>query len=253
MGELDSIREDALRELAPTGTLRVAISISPAASPFFATRDPATGEPRGVTVTLGTEFAGSLGVAMRLALYPNSSAITDLADAGEWDVTFMPADAERAKKVAFSPPYVIVEGTFLVPAGSTIADLTSVDRPGTRVAAIPKTATARSAERFLKHARLVFANTVDEAAEMLRAGQAEAVALSRDSLSGLANGLPGSRLLEGHFHSAGVAGAVPLGRPHALKLLSAFVERAKASGTVRRALDTAGLKYAVVAPPARPA
>lgn len=252
MADRDSIRDDALHELAPTGTLRVAISISPAASPFFATRDPETGAPRGVTVTLGTEFAGSLGVAMRLALYPNSGAITDVADAGEWDVTFMPADAERAKFVAFSPPYVLVEGTFLVAAGSPIVDLASVDQPGTRVAAIAKTATARSADRFLKQATLVYASTVDEAAELLRAGQAEAIALSRDSLAGLAAGLPGARILDGHFHSAGVAGAVPLGRPRALKLLSAFIERAKASGTVRRALDTAGLKFATVAPPEAP-
>jgi polar amino acid transport system substrate-binding protein len=65
----------------------------------------------------------------------------------------------------------------------------------------------------------------------------------------LAEKLPGSRMLAGRFHAAGVAGAVPKGRPQALALVSAFIEAAKASGSVRRALDAAGLKYAVVAPP----
>jgi polar amino acid transport system substrate-binding protein len=84
---------------------------------------------------------------------------------------------------------------------------------------------------------------------MLRTGQADAIGLSRDSLATLALKLPGSRMLDGRFHAAGVAVAVPMGRPAALALVSEFIEKSKASGVVRRALDAAGLKYAVVAPP----
>jgi polar amino acid transport system substrate-binding protein len=44
--------------------------------------------------------------------------------------------------------------------------------------------------------------------------------------------------------------AVPKNRPASLAYVSTFIEQAKANGTVRRALDNAGLTKAAVAPPA---
>jgi polar amino acid transport system substrate-binding protein len=240
---------EAVQELAPSGALRTAIALSPAASPFFATLDAASNEPRGVTITLATELAKSFGLKLEFVIYPNSGQITDRANESEWDVTFMPADEERAKRVAFGPPYALVESTYLVAAKSTASTIDELDRADTRIIIIANTATGRSAARTLKHAGLVEAGSVDDAFEMLRTGQADAIGLSRDSLATLALKLPGSRMLDGRFHAAGVAVAVPMGRPAALALVSEFIEKAKASGAVRRALDAAGLKYAVVAPP----
>ena len=60
--------------------------------------------------------------------------------------------------------------------------------------------------------------------------------------------IPGSRILEGHLHSSGIAIAVPKNRPQALAAVTAFMADAKASGLVRRALDAAGFKDATVAP-----
>jgi polar amino acid transport system substrate-binding protein len=161
----------------------------------------------------------------------------------------MPADAERAKRVAFTPPYALVESTYLIGSSCSAGSIADVDRPDVRVVAISDTATGRSAARTLKSATLVYAATVNEAAESLSVGKADALALSRDALATLAPRFPGARILEGHFHAAGVAGAVPRNRPAALGFLSDFIERAKASGSVQRALDMAGLKYATVAPP----
>jgi polar amino acid transport system substrate-binding protein len=243
-------RDAALRELAPSGTLRVAIALSPAASPFFAVRDADTGQPRGVTVTLANGLAGETGLPLRLVEYRNSGEITDRADNDEWDATFMPADAERAKRVAFTPPYALVESTYLIGPACSAGSIEDVDRPDLRVIAISDTATGRSAARTLKYATLVYAATVKEAAESLGAGKVDALALSRDALATLAPRLPGARILDGRFHAAGVAGAVPRNRPAALGFLTAFIEHAKASGGVNRALDLAGLKHATVAPPA---
>jgi polar amino acid transport system substrate-binding protein len=188
---------------------------------------------------------------LHLIEYPNSGEITESADKGEWDVTFMPADEERARRVAFTPPYALVESTYLVSPDCPAQTIEEIDREGLRVVAIANTATGRSAARTLKNASLTYAAKVTDAAEMLRARQADALALSRDALAVLSAQQPGTRMLEGRFHAAGVAGAVPRNRPAALKLLSAFIEQAKASGTVQQALDAAGLKYALVAPPHR--
>lgn len=240
----------ALRELAPTGKLRIGIGIAPVSSAFWATRDAATGEPRGVTVELGRALARRYGLEPVLQPYNSSGEVTEAGARGEWDAAFMPVDAERAAKVAFAPPYYLFTSTYLVPAGSPIHRIEEVDREGVRVVGVANTTTIRSAARALRSTTPVGAGSVDEILEMLRTGRADAVALGRESLDSLAARLPGSRVLDGHFHASGVAPAVPRGRPAALALVTAFIEEAKHSGLVRQALDANGIS-GPVAPPGR--
>ncbi len=238
------------KELASSGKLRVGVVVAPAMSAFFVTRN-AAGQPRGVTVDLGAALAERLGVPVEFVVAPNSGEVTDAISTGAIDVTFMPVDEERKKRVEFGPAYFVVESTYLVTAGSGIKTLAEVDRPGVRVVGIANTTTIRSAGRALKNTTVVAATSVDEAIDMLRAGQSDALALSHDSLPPLAAGLPGSRILDGGFQQTVIAIAVPKNRPQALATVTAFMEDAKASGLVRRALDAAGFKDAAVAPPAR--
>ena len=244
-----TVSADQAPALAPSGTLRVAIAVAPAPSVFFATKD-ATRAPRGVTVDLANALAGELGLPLELVVYPNSGELTNAAATGAWDVTFMPQDAERAKKVDFGPAYFIIESSYLVPAGSAIRSIEQVNRPGVRIVGIFNTTTARSAKRTAPLATVEEVSTVDEMTERARSGQGDAFALSHDAFIGLLPGLPGARVLPGCFQSVGVAVAVPKERPGALAVASAFIERAKASGIVRRALDQAGFAGAPVAPAA---
>jgi polar amino acid transport system substrate-binding protein len=236
------------KEVAPGGVLRVGIGVGPVPSAFWATRDPANGEPRGVTVDLARAMAQDLGVPLRLVAYANSGEVTAAGPKGEWDVAFMPVDEVRARMVDFGPAYYLTESTYLVAAGSPIRALADVDRPGVRVAGVDGTTTTRSAQRSLKHNTVKNYRTADELFEAMRAGNADAIALGRESLAGLQAKLPGSRILDGHFQATGTAVAVPKGRSAALAYVSAFVEQAKKDGTVRRALDAAGLKGSPVAP-----
>lgn len=238
------------RELTPTGALRVGIATSPAPSAFFALLDPTTGRPRGVTISIGTAMAQELGVPMQPVIFPNSGELTEAAASGAWDVAFMPVDDERKQKVDFGPAYYLFESTFMVRPGAPIQSIAEVDRPGVRVLGIANTTTIRSAGRVLKQATLTPVRTVDELIAKLRAGEADAVALSLESLHSLAPQVPGARILAGHFHASAVAVAVPKQRPAALAFVTQFLEEAKASGLVRRALDDAGMKDAAVAPPA---
>jgi polar amino acid transport system substrate-binding protein len=83
----------------------------------------------------------------------------------------------------------------------------------------------------------------------LRAGRADAIALSRESLENFSKRFPGSRILPGGFWRTGVAVAVPKGHKERLVYVTNFLENAKVTGSVRRALDGAGLYEAAVAPP----
>jgi polar amino acid transport system substrate-binding protein len=247
-GSVMAKEEAAMKEFGHSGKLRLGIAVSPAPSAAFATLDAASGKPRGVAVDLGSALAKKLAVPLELVQFPNSGELTEAVAAGAVDVAFMPMDAERAKKIDFSPPYVLFESTFLVPAGSPIKSLAEVDRAGVHPGGIANTTTARGAVRFLKNTTLTEARSVDELTGMLKAGTVDAIALSRESLTSLSATLPGARILDGNFHASGVGGAVAKNRAEALEYLSAFIEEAKASGLVRRALDAAGLTNATVAP-----
>jgi polar amino acid transport system substrate-binding protein len=235
------------REVAPTGSLRVAIAVGPAASTFWATRDPASGKARGVTVELAKAAAAMLHVPLKLIEYQNSGEIAAATDA--WDISFMPADAERAKVVDQGPPYVVYESTYLVRAGSDIRTIADVDRPGIQVGAIAGTATSRTVARSLKHAALTTFPKPEAAAELLGHRQLDALAMGTEALIDLAKGLPGTRVLDEPVQSTGVVVTVPKNRPAAHDWAAHFIEHAKADGTVRRAFDSAGFAGVAVAPP----
>jgi len=241
------ISSEDLKQLAPTGSLRGGVVTAPAASAFFATRD-GNGDVNGVTVDLIRDFAATLKLPLVLQVYDNSGQVTDAVAKGECDLAFMPQDAERAKRVDFGPAYYLIESTYLVPAGSAIRNIDDVNQPGRRIVAISNTTTARSARRTAPKASVEEVPSVDQMTEMARHGQGDAFALSHDSFAGLLPKLPGARVLPGNFQQTGIAVAVPKERPAALKIASELLRSAKTSGLVRRALDAAGFKDALVAP-----
>jgi polar amino acid transport system substrate-binding protein len=237
----------ALKELAPTGKLRVAVAVSPSPSALYVVEDG--GKFRGVAVDLGTALAMKLGVPPEFVPYLASGEIQAAADAGTWDVTFMPVDEERKKYVDFGNAYHLLQSTYLVAPGSTIQTLAEVNRAGVHIAGVAGTATFRASNRASPNATHVTVAGVDAAVELMKTGQADAIALSRESLTGLAEKISGSRILDGGFLNSTTAVAVPKNKPAALAYVSAFIEEAKASGLVRQAFDAIGLKNSTVAPP----
>jgi polar amino acid transport system substrate-binding protein len=243
--------DDTARDIAPTGALRVAVAVGPAASTFWATRDPSSGQARGVTVELAKAAAEKLHVPLKLVEYENSGGIAAAAAKDAWDITFMPADAEREKYVDQGPSYVVYESSYLVRAGAGIKDMADVDRAGIHVGVIEGTATSRTVAKALKNASLTTFPKPEPAAELMGAGKLDALAMGRDALVDLAKTLPGSRVLDGAVQSTGVVVAVPKDRAATRDWAAHFVEAAKADGTVRRAFDSAGFATTEVAPAGR--
>ncbi|MBY0336083.1 MAG: transporter substrate-binding domain-containing protein [Acetobacteraceae bacterium] len=231
---------DALRELAPTGRLRVGIGVAPVGSAFWTRRGP-DGRPQGVTIVLAEAMAAALNLPLDLVAMNSSSEVTDAVAAGGVDLAFMPADAERAARVAFGPNYFLFVSTLMVVPGVALTHADQANREGLTIVGIRGTTTLRSAMRAYPRAAFLEATSVDDAMAALRDGRAQAVALGRESLDTLLPQVPGARILDGHFHATGTAVAVPPNRPRALALASDWMERAKADGTVRRALDAGGI------------
>jgi len=243
-----AVLDDFRDELMPTGCLRLGIVAAPAPSALFAVFDTGSQTYRGVTVDIGEALAMQLGADLEIVNFPNSGACTEALEAGAIDVSFMPVDAERQKRVAFGPAYYILESTYLVTGASGITALAEVDREDIRVVGIANTTTIRSSTRTLTKTVPEAAETIAEAVGRLMEGQAEALALSRDAFRTLLPQLPGARVLDGGFQQTGIAIAVGKERPAALAFVSDFLERAKLSGIVRRAMDAAGFEDEPVAP-----
>ena len=237
---------DALRdEIAPTGKLRVAIAISPAGGAFWSTKNEAGGYA-GVPVDLGKEMAAQIGVPVEYVVYQNSGQIVDAVSKGAWDVSFLPKDPEREAKMSFGPIYEVADATYIVKAGSPATNFQTLDQPGVKVAAVNNTTTMRGAIAHLKNAKVTGYQTYDEIFGLLKSGEVDAFALSRDQLNALAQKIPGTRVLDETFKQTVTAVAVPLNRPLSLAFVTKFMTDATANGTLRKAYDDNGLKDAPI-------
>ena len=238
-----SLRSD----LAPTGMLRAGINY---ANPVLAKRDPASGELRGVAVDLARELGDRTGLPVELVGYDAAGKMVEGLKAGAWDIAFLAIDPGREGQISFTPPYIEIEGTYLVPSGSPLRAVADVDREGVRIALAGGAAYDLFLSRNLKYARTIRTPTPTEAFELLVQGKAEALAGVKQTLITNAGKLPGSRVLDGRFMAIGQAVGIPKGREEGLKYLSEFIEDVKASGFVVRAIANAGVRGVSIAPKA---
>ena len=190
----------------------------------------------------------AFGLPLELVEFASSGEIVKAADSGRWTLSFAPVDAERKKQIDFGTDYALGVSTYLVRADSGLRTVDDVDVEGVRVLGVEGTATLRSARRTLTKTEARGVTGLDEALASFRAGEADAVALGRESLLSLLPQLPGARIADGHFHAAGTAVAVPRGRPEALAAATEVLERLKADGTVRAIFDRHGMTETEVAP-----
>ncbi len=235
-----------LQQLAPTGKLRIAIAVAPSPSAQFAIKDG--DNYRGVAVILGNALAKKLGVVGELIVHNGSGEIQNSAADNKWDVAFLPVDAERKKFVDFGNAYHLLQSTYLVGPSAKFASVEAANAAGVRIGGVANTATFRTSNRTAPNATHVSFDKADAAVAALKDGQVDALAFSRESLTGLAPKVPGSRILDGGFLNSTTSVAVPKDRPAALAYVTAFIEEAKASGLVRQAFDEMGLTSSVVAP-----
>lgn len=238
-------------EFAPTGVLRAAINHS---NPILATRDPRTGELKGVAVDIARELGRRLGVPVTLLPFDAAGKISDTARTNVWDLAFLGIDPARAQDIDYSAAYVELEGTYLVPAGSTLRTITDVDREGNRISVTTKSAYDLFLTRAIRNAQIVRAPSTPESIELFASQKMEALAAPRTALVPVAARFPGSRILEGHFMTIPQAAGIPKSRPAAARYLRSFIEEIKANGFVAQALQRHGLTAndALIAPAANP-
>ena len=239
-----STDDHRVADLVKAGKIRAGLAVAP----IMATKDLTTGELRGVAVDLARELASQIGVELVQVAYPRPGAVMGGLHSNAWDIAFLGIDPTRVAEADFSPAYLEVDLTYLVPESSPIHGIADADRPGIRIAVPRGDLVDILLGRSLKQATLVRAETVAGAFELVRTGQADVCAEPRPNLLQDQAHLPGSRVLEERFGVNRVGIVVPKGNTRRLAFVSEFVEQAKASGLVQRAIERADLRGVQVAP-----
>ena len=232
-------------ELAPTGKLRAAINFD---NPLLASRDATTGEPGGVSVELARELARRLDRAVDYVPYFAAGKVIEGVRARLWDICFLAIDPVRAEQIQFTPPYVVIEGAYLVAEDSPIRDNVDVDRAGVRVLVSTGSAYDLFLSRTIRHATIVRTMAAKDVVDQFVAQKLDVAAGVRPALEADARRHPALRLLPGRFMAIHQAMGTPRGRAAAAVYLSAFIEEMKASGFVAEALARNRVEGASVAP-----
>jgi polar amino acid transport system substrate-binding protein len=236
-----------IRAFAPTGKLRA--SINPG-NPILAGKDT-SGAPTGVSVDLARALAATLGVEVELMVCDSAGKSVQAVSEERADVGFFAVDPGRGETIAFTEPYVLIEGYYLVRDASPIRRNEDVDQRAVRVAVGEGSAYDLFLTRELKHAQIVRAPTSPTVVQTFLDQGLEVAAGVKQQLEADARQARGLRLLDKRFMVIRQAMGLPKSRgPAAADALSAFVEEAKASGLVAQSLARHEIVGASIAPAA---
>jgi polar amino acid transport system substrate-binding protein len=232
---------DVVADLAPGGVLRAAINLG---NPVLA-QGTAT-EPAGVAVDIAREIAARLGVPVEFACFTAARDSFEAMMTGRADICFLAIEPAREAEVAFTAPYVLIEGVYAVPDESPWRTVDDVDSRGVRIGVKLGSAYDLFLSRTLLHATVVRG---PEGTDEFLARNLEAAAGVREPVTEFVRTHPGVRLIEGRFMEIrqAVGTAKTKGR-ETTRFLHGVVEELKANGFVADALRRSG-QSAPVAPP----
>jgi polar amino acid transport system substrate-binding protein len=231
-------------DLAPKGTLRAAINLG---NPVLAQGTPAA--PTGVTVDISREVGARLDVPVELRCFDAARKSYDAMTAGQVDICFLAIEPAREADVAFTAPYVVIEGVFVVPQDSDLIQVSDIDRPGVRIGVKRGSAYDLFLSRTLRHASVVRG---EDGVDQFRTQGLEAVAGILQPMKEFVAAHPDVRLIEGRFMQIQQAmGTTRTRRPDSIEFLRSLVEELKANGFVADSLRRAGQSDVSIAPLAR--
>ncbi|CAN7546097.1 transporter substrate-binding domain-containing protein [Terrabacter sp. LjRoot27] len=231
------------QDLAPTGVLRASINLG---NPVLAQGTPEA--PSGVTVDIAQAVGERLGVPVELVCFDAARRSFEAMATGAADLCFLAVDPARATEVAFTAPYVVIEGVYVVPVGSPVRSAADVDRDGIRVGVKQGSAYDLFLTRTLAHATVVRG---DEGVDVFVTEGLEVGAGIREPVTAFAAGHDDVRVVDEAFMQIEQAvGTTRTRTSETVAFLRDLVEELKASGFVADALARSGQSGAAVAPPA---
>jgi polar amino acid transport system substrate-binding protein len=233
------------KDLAPTGKLRVGLNYG---NFLLVLRDKPDGTPQGIAPDLARELGRRLEMSVEFVKFDAAGKLADGVKSGAWDVAFLGNEPQRAAEIAFSPAYLEIPVTYLVPAGSPIKSIADVDKKGVSIAVADKSAYHLFMMRELKNAELVSADGIDGSYKLFIDSKLDALAGLKPRLLTDQQKNPGSRVLDGQLTVVQQSIGVPKSRETAARYLKEFAQDVKKSGFVAEAIARHKVPGVSVAP-----
>jgi len=244
---MNQIDPKMIQSFAPTGTLRVGINLG---NPVLAGLDASTQKPKGVTIDIANEIGKRAGIPIELVPFQTAGSTVDAIKTGKIDLIFVAIDPVRGADVSYTPPYIQIEGAYMVKADSNLKVNEDVDRSGVEIVVGKGSAYDLFLTREIKNAALLRAASSQAVVDDFMAGKGNVAAGVKQQLESDAKRYNGLRMLPGRFMVINQAIGIPKARPEFEKTtiyLSSIITDLKSSGFVAESMKRHGIEGARVA------
>lgn len=244
---MNQIDPKMIQSFAPTGTLRVGINLG---NPVLAGLDASTQKPKGVSIDIANEIGRRLGIPVELIPFQSAGSTVDAIKTGNIDLIFVAIDPVRGADISYTPPYIQIEGAYMVKADSKLKANEEVDRSGVEIVVGKGSAYDLFLTREIKNAALLRAASSQAVVDDFMAGKGNVAAGVKQQLESDAKRYNGLRMLPGRFMVINQATGIPKARPEFEKTtvyLSGIITELKSTGFVADSMKRHGIQGARVA------
>jgi polar amino acid transport system substrate-binding protein len=244
---MNQIDAKMIQSFAPTGTLRVGINLG---NPVLAGLDAGSQKPKGVTIDIANEIGKRTGIPVELVPFQTAGSTVDAIKTGKIDLIFVAIDPVRGADVSYTPPYIQIEGAYMVKADSNLKANEDVDRSGVEIVVGKGSAYDLFLTREIKNAALFRAASSQAVVDDFMAGKGNVAAGVKQQLESDAKRYSDLRMLPGRFMVINQAIGIPKARPEFEKTtmyLSSIIADLKSSGFVAESMKRHGIQGARVA------
>jgi polar amino acid transport system substrate-binding protein len=236
-----------LSSFAPTGTVRVGINLG---NPILAEEDPVTHQLQGVTIDIAHEIGKRANLPVELIPFKTAGNTVDAIKSGNIDLIFVAIDPVRGADISYTPPYIQIEGAYLVKANSPLKTNEQVDVAGNEIVVGKGSAYDLFLTREIKNANLLRAVSSQAVVDDFMSGKGNVAAGVKQQLESDAKRYTGLRMLPGRFMAINQAIGIPKARPQyemTTAYLSEIIAQLKQSGFVAQAMQRHHIEGAKVA------
>jgi polar amino acid transport system substrate-binding protein len=236
-----------LSSFAPTGTVRVGINLG---NPILADEDPVTHQLQGVTIDIAHEIGKRANLPVELIPFKTAGNTVDAIKTGNIDLIFVAIDPVRGADISYTPPYIQIEGAYMVKASSPLKTNEQVDVAGNEIVVGKGSAYDLFLTREIKNANLLRAVSSQAVVDDFMSGKGNVAAGVKQQLESDAKRYTGLRMLPGRFMAINQAIGIPKARPQyemTTAYLSEIIAQLKQSGFVAQAMQRHHIEGAKVA------
>ena len=244
---MNTIDSAMISSFVPTGTLRVGINLG---NPILANENPQTQELYGITIDIAHEIGKRLSLPVKLTPFKTAGNTVDAVKTGDIDLVFVAIDPVRGADISYTPPYIQIEGAYMVKTSSSIQQNDQVDVSGNEIVVGKGSAYDLYLTREIKHATLLRAASSQAVVDDFMSGKGNVAAGVKQQLESDATRYEGLRMLPGRFMVINQAIGIPKARPQYEKTtayLSDLITQLKQSGFVAKSMHEHKIEGAKVA------